>query len=145
MAVEPYLLSSVLNGVVAQRLARTVCSACATKYFPAENVLRDANLEGRTPQTFRRGGGCEQCHNSGYRGRIGIYEVMEITSDLRRLIHQGAATHEMREKMRQSGVLALREEGISIALQGKTTLEEVLAVTHTEDQQQWKEAEKVLA
>jgi len=145
MAIEPYLLSSVLNGVVAQRLARTVCSGCATKYFPAENVLRDANLEGRTPQTFRRGGGCEQCHNSGYRGRIGIYEVMEITSDLRRLIHQGAATHEMREKMHQSGVRALREEGISIALQGKTTLEEVLAVTHTEDQQQRKEADKVLA
>jgi len=134
MGVESYLLSSVLNGVVAQRLARTVCPGCATKYFPAENVMRDAGLEGSRPQSFRRGGGCEQCHNSGYRGRMGIYEVMEVTPDLRRMVHHAAPTHEMREKMREAGFATLREEGVQVALKGKTTLEEVLAVTHSEDQ-----------
>jgi len=144
MDIEAYLLSSVLNGVVAQRLARTVCRACATKYFPAQNVLRDAGLEGNIPQSFRRGAGCEQCHNSGYRGRTGVYEVMETTPELRRMIHHGAPTHELRDKMRQSGAKTLREEGVLIALQGKTTLEEVLAVTHTEGQDRQAEPEKVL-
>jgi len=65
MGVEPYLLSSALNGVVAQRLVRTVCSACLTKYYPAENVLEDAGLAGKTGQVFHKGAGCEQCHNSG--------------------------------------------------------------------------------
>jgi type II secretory ATPase GspE/PulE/Tfp pilus assembly ATPase PilB-like protein len=144
MDIEAYLLSSVLNGVVAQRLARTVCRACATKYFPAQNVLRDAGLEGNIPQSFRRGAGCEQCHNSGYRGRTGVYEVMETTPELRRMIHHAAPTHELRDQMRQSSVKTLREEGILIALQGKTTLEEVLAVTHTEGQDRQAEPEKVL-
>jgi type IV pilus assembly protein PilB len=145
MTVEPYLLSGVLNGVLAQRLARTVCSGCATKYFPAENVLHDARLHGNIPQSFRRGAGCEQCHNSGYRGRTGIYEVMEVTADLRRLIHHAAPKHELRDKMREAGFLTLREEGVQLALRGKTTLEEVLAVTHTEGEAvEEKEPEKAL-
>jgi type IV pilus assembly protein PilB len=133
MGIEPYLLSSALNGAVAQRLARTVCSDCATKYYPAENVLRDAGLPSTTGQAFRRGTGCQRCHNSGYLGRIGIYEVMEVTPDLRKMIHQSSATHELRDNMRQQGSLLLREEGIRMAVEGKTSLEEVLAVTHTDD------------
>ena len=134
MNCEPYLLSSALNGVVAQRLARTVCPSCVTKYYPAENVLRDAGLLDKSRQVFRKGAGCEQCHNSGYRGRTGFYEVMEVTADIRRLIHAGAPTHQLREKMRQSGVLTLREEGVLVALEGRTSLEEVLAVTHADDE-----------
>jgi type IV pilus assembly protein PilB len=134
MNCEPYLLSSALNGVVAQRLARTVCQSCVTKYYPAENVLRDAGLLEKSRQVFRKGAGCEQCHNSGYRGRTGFYEVMEVTGDIKRLIHAGAPTHQLREKMRQTGVLTLREEGVLVAMEGHTSLEEVLAVTHTDDQ-----------
>ena len=146
MSVEPYLLSGVLNGVLAQRLARTVCAGCATKYFPAENVLRDARLQGNIPQSFRRGAGCEQCHNSGYRGRSGIYEIMEVTGDLRRLIHRGAPKYELRAKMHEAGFLTLREEGVQLALRGKTTLEEVLAVTHSEGETvEEEEPEKALA
>ena len=145
MSVEPYLLSGVLNGVLAQRLARTVCSGCATKYFPAENVLHDARLHGNTSQSFRRGAGCEQCHNSGYRGRTGVYEVMEVTDELRRLIHRGAPKHELRDKMREAGFLTLREEGVQLALHGKTTLEEVLTVTHNEGEVvEEKEPEKAM-
>ena len=133
MGIEPYLLSSALNGVAAQRLARTVCPSCATKYIPAENVLQDAGLADKPGRTFRKGAGCNECHNSGFRGRVGVYAVMEVTPDLRRLIHRAAPTHELREALHKRGVLSLREEGVLLALDGKTALEEVLAVTHSED------------
>ena len=143
MGIEPYLLASALNGVLAQRLARTVCSRCATKYCPSENVLRDAGLHltpGDSPgakysnrQVFRKGAGCDQCHNTGFRGRAGIFEIMEMTTDLRQLIHGAAPSHQLREKMREMGYLSLREEGVQLALQGKTTLEEVLDVAHCDD------------
>ena len=133
MGIEPYLLSSALNGVVAQRLARTVCPNCATKYIPAENVLQDAGLTDKAGQTFRRGSGCKECHNSGFRGRAGIYAVMEVTADLRRLIHRSAPSHELRDALHRKGVLTLREEGVLLALDGKASLEEVLSVTHSED------------
>jgi len=143
MGIESYLLASALNGVLAQRLARTVCSRCATKYCPSENVLRDAGLHltpGDSPgakysnrQVFRKGAGCDQCHNTGFRGRAGIFEIMEMTTDLRQLIHGAAPSHQLREKMREMGYLSLREEGVQLALQGRTTLEEVLDVAHCDD------------
>ena len=133
MNVEPYLLSSAINGVVAQRLARTVCLNCATKYYPAENVLRDAGLTEKPGQVFRKGSGCGQCHNSGFHGRTGLYEVMPITPRLRQMIHQASPSQEIRRELRRQGVLTLREEGVRIALEGKTSLEEVLGVTHTDE------------
>ena len=132
MGIEPYLLSDALNGVVAQRLARTVCPNCATKYFPPENALRDAGLSDKPGVTFRKGVGCQECHNSGLRGRVGIFSVMETTPVLRRLIHR-AATHELREELRKQGILTLREEGVLLALEGRSSLEEILAVTHSQD------------
>jgi type IV pilus assembly protein PilB len=141
MGIEPYLLASVLNGAVAQRLARTVCENCATKYYPAENVLADAGLAGKTNQTFRKGAGCEQCHNSGFHGRTGVYEVMTTSDEIRRMIHQAAPAHELRDRMRQAGCLSLREEGVLLALQGKTSLEEILSVTRGDDEPQPREAE----
>ncbi|NLH42385.1 MAG: Flp pilus assembly complex ATPase component TadA [Planctomycetes bacterium] len=133
MGIEPYLLSSALNGVVAQRLARTVCPNCVSKYIPAENVLYDAGLADKPGRPFRRGAGCKECHNSGFRGRAGIYAVMEVCGELRRLIHRAAPTHEIREVLQKNRVLGLREEGVLLAVDGKTCLEEVLAVTHSED------------
>jgi len=133
MGIEPYLLASALNGVIGQRLARTVCPNCAAKYIPAPSVLADAGLAQTPGHTFRKGAGCKECHNSGCRGRAGIYAVMEVTPELRRMIHHAAPTHEIRDVLRQQGVLTLREEGVRLALDGKTCLEEVLAVTHSED------------
>ncbi len=129
MGIEPYLLSSALVGAVAQRLARTICPACITRYYPAEQVLLDAGLPEHIGRPFRRGGGCRQCHDSGFQGRCGIYEVMEVTPDLRHMIHVNAATHELRAKIQRSGTLALRQEGVILALEGRTSLEEVLRVT----------------
>lgn len=136
MGLESYLLSSALNGAVAQRLARTICPACATKYYPAEAVLADAGLSHMVGKAFKRGLGCQQCHDSGFKGRVGIYEVMEVTPELRRMIHHAAPTHELREKIKQSGGLSLRDEGVLIAIDGKTSLEEVLRVTHNDDELQ---------
>jgi type IV pilus assembly protein PilB len=133
MGVEPYLVSTAVNGVVAQRLARTICPECATKYYPEEATLRAAGLAEHIGRPFRKGGGCPKCHDSGFKGRMGIYEVMTVTPGMRRLIHRGVASHELRDAMRASGELPLRQEGIRVALANKSSLEEVLGVTHSED------------
>ena len=132
MGIESYLLASALNGVVAQRLARTICSHCATKYYPSDQVLLDADLGEQSGRTFRKGAGCKQCHNTGFQGRLGIYEVMEVTPALRKMVHHACPSHELRAKFQEQGGLTLRAEGVLIALEGKSSLEEVLRVSHTE-------------
>ncbi len=133
MGIEQYLLSSAMNGVVAQRLVRTVCLGCATKYHPSEQVMCDAQLTEETGLAFTKGMGCQECHNSGFRGRAGIYEVMEVSPDIRRLIHRAAASHEIRKHLSQQGILSLREEGVQFAMRGSSSLEEVLRATHIDD------------
>jgi type IV pilus assembly protein PilB len=135
MHIEPYLLSSAMNGAVAQRLARSICQGCATKYYPTERELRDAGLADKMNKAFRKGAGCQQCHDSGFQGRFGIYEVMEVSPELRRMIHRAAPSHELREEFRRHGGRTLREEGVSKALEGMSSLEEILRVTHSEDSQ----------
>jgi len=132
MNIEPYLLSGALVGVVAQRLARKVCPACATKYHPEPGLLEEAGLIDKIGRAFRHGTGCRECHDTGFRGRLGIYEVMEVTPKIRRLIHRGAAAHEMRDVARKEGVRTLSEEGAELALSGATSLEEILRVTRSE-------------
>jgi len=134
MDVEPYLLSSALNGVVAQRLARTLCASCRTTYYPSPEVLEDAELSHLSGRAFKRGEGCQQCHDSGFQGRVGIYEVMEVTAPLRRLVYRDASTSELREAHRRFGGMTLRDEGVLHALAGRTSLEEVLRVSRTEDE-----------
>jgi type IV pilus assembly protein PilB len=132
MGIEAYLLSSAFNGAVAQRLARTLCPSCVTRYYPTEQVLHDAGLDEHAGRPFKKGAGCRQCHDSGFQGRCGIYEVMEVTPELRRMVHRAAPTHELRSRIAQSGGLTLRQEGVLLALEGRTSLEEVLRVTHDE-------------
>lgn len=133
MGIEPYLLSGALNGVVAQRLVRTVCPACVNKYYPGEAELRDAGLSDMAGRAFRKGAGCLQCHDTGFRGRAAIYEVMEITSDMRRAVHRGSSTQELRDRMAKMNMKSLREEGIALALDGRTTLDEVLLATQRDE------------
>ncbi|KAA0216477.1 MAG: type II/IV secretion system protein [Leptolyngbya sp. PLA3] len=133
MNVEPYLLSAAINGVVAQRLARTICQGCATKYFPAPALIEDLGRPELAGRSFRKGDGCMQCHDTGFRGRVGVYEVMEVTPSIRRMIYHGRSTHEIREKLREGGALSLRDEGIALALEGRTSLEEIVRVTHSDE------------
>jgi len=132
MNIESYLLSGALNGVVAQRLARRICPSCETKYYPDEHVLRAAGLEDMRNRAFRKGAGCQQCHNSGFQGRIGIYEVMELTPELQRLVHRRGSAQQLRQSFRKQDGVSLRDEGVTLALEGRTSLEEALRVTHTE-------------
>ena len=132
MGVEPYLLSGAVNGVVAQRLLRKVCPHCTESYYPEDHVLRSAHLDGDKPRKFTRGKGGGLCHGSGYQGRTGIYEVMEMTPGLRRLIQRGISPQQIREKWQEGGGLTLRQEAVRMALDGRTSLEEALAVTHSE-------------
>ncbi|MBX3324016.1 MAG: Flp pilus assembly complex ATPase component TadA [Phycisphaeraceae bacterium] len=134
MGVEPYLLSAALLGAVAQRLARSICGSCVTKYYPPPLLIEDLGrpeLEGRA---FKKGSGCTQCHDTGFKGRFGVYEVMEVTPAIRRMIYRAAPTHEIREKLREFGALSLRDEGIAAAVEGKTSLEEIVRVTHSDEE-----------
>lgn len=133
MGIEPYLLSAALNGVVAQRLARSICGSCATKYYPSPLLIDDIGrpeLEGRS---FRKGSGCTKCHDTGFAGRFGVYEVMEVTPEIRRMVYRACPTHEIREKLREFGALSLRDEGIAAAVEGRTSLEEIVRVTHSDE------------
>ena len=111
MGIEPYLLSAALIGVIGQRLARKICPNCATKYFPAALELEEAGLADKAGRPFRKGSGCQQCHDTGFRGRLGLYEVMEVSAEIRRLIHRAAASHEIREQLSKVNFVSLREEG----------------------------------
>ena len=132
MNVPPYLLSGALNGVVAQRLARRVCAGCSTKYYPLPELLAEAGLGKRKKHAFRQGTGCSQCHGTGCRGRVGIYEMLEVTSAIRPLIHTAADGRKLRAKVREQGSKTLREEGVQLAWEGKISLENALTVTHGE-------------
>ena len=133
MNVPAYLLSGALNGVVAQRLARRVCTGCATKYYPSPELLAEAGLKGKKKHSFRKGAGCQQCNGTGSRGRVGIYEMLEVTSAIRPLIHTAASGRKLREAVHKQGSKTLREEGVMLAWEGKISLESAMAVTHGED------------
>jgi type IV pilus assembly protein PilB len=135
MGIESYLLSAALQGVVAQRLARKICPSCETRYHPSERVLADAGIPELSGRAFRKGAGCRQCHDSGYRGRLGIYELMEVTPTIRRMINEMAPVHDVRRRIRDGGGLSLREEGVLLAIAGKTSVEEVLRATHDDGEE----------
>jgi type IV pilus assembly protein PilB len=132
MGVEPYLVASALNGVVAQRLARTICPNCRTSYFPPPSALAQAGWEKSGPRAFQKGEGCRQCHDSGFRGRMGVYEVIEVDDGLRDLIHNERDEQEIKRYLRRGGWRSLREQGLHLVESGLSTLEEVLRVTHTD-------------
>ncbi|WP_287600726.1 type II secretion system ATPase GspE [Thiothrix sp.] len=133
MGVEPYLLSSSLLGVVAQRLVRVLCPACKTPILPDKTErdffrkhLSDGDdLEGTTP--FRPVG-CPACNHTGFVGRVGIYELVEIDDTLRQMIHDRASEIQMGEYAHQHAP-SLRDDGIRLVLEGKTSLDEILRVT----------------
>ncbi|TXT24698.1 MAG: proteinral secretion pathway protein E [Gallionellaceae bacterium] len=127
MGVEPFLLSSSLLGVLAQRLVRCLCSECREGYAPDETEL--SMLEGQRPAVLYRPVGCAACGHTGYRRRTGIYELMKVDDGLRRLIHDRAAEQSLREYAMQRGMRGLRQDGERLVVSGVTSLEELLRVT----------------
>lgn len=127
MGVPGYLVASSVIGVLAQRLVRVICVRCKAKYMPPESVLIDAGipLELAKNATFARGKGCNYCQKKGFRGRIGIYELMLITTKIRELIFQNSSSQEIRKIAIKEGMDTLYIDGIRKVMSGVTTLEEV--------------------
>src|ERR671913_6643 len=131
MGIEPFLVATSVNLIQAQRLIRRICTQCKTPHPHAAQALVDA---GFTPDEAakvvpQKGAGCERCNNSGYKGRVGLYEVMEITDELRELILVGASALELRRKAIEEGMITLRGSGLRKIKDGVTTIEEVLRET----------------
>ena len=131
LGVMPFLLSGVVLGVVAQRLVRKVCPFCAVDDYLSEeeiNSLRIPNARGKRLK-IKRGKGCVKCRNTGYLGRTGLFEVLQVTPRIQRLINERASTQEIKREALNDGMLTLREYGIKKIAEGLTTPEEVLALT----------------
>ena len=131
MGVEPFLVSATLEGVLAQRLLRTICKNCRMPYEPSLSILNQLNLDQSDlgGKQFYTGNGCEKCGGSGYKGRKGIYELLNVTDPIRELITQRAPTLVLKQKAIELGMMPLREDGLRNIYDGETTIEEVLKYT----------------
>ncbi|HEY6215576.1 MAG TPA: type IV-A pilus assembly ATPase PilB [Pyrinomonadaceae bacterium] len=131
MGIEPFLVATSVNLIQAQRLIRRICKDCKHDHQTPVEALIEVGLkpeEARTIKTYK-GKGCSTCNNTGYKGRIGLYEVMEITDEIRELILIGASALELRKKAIDDGMITLRESGLHKIRSGLTTLEEVVRET----------------
>jgi type IV pilus assembly protein PilB len=131
MGIEPFLVASSLNLVCAQRLVRRICTNCKVDETVSPQALEQVGYTADDAKTVqpKKGTGCEKCNKTGYKGRVGLYEVMEITDELRELILVGASALELRRKAVEEGMITLRGSGLRKVKLGVTTLEEVLRET----------------
>jgi type IV pilus assembly protein PilB len=130
IGIEPFVAGSTLIGVVAQRLVRRLCMNCRRQYTPEADVLRSLNMTESDASSlpFYKAVGCEQCNHTGYRGRVGLYEVMRVTDKLRRLIASRASEEALRDAALAGGMVSLGEDGLAKVKNGLTTAEELLRV-----------------
>jgi general secretion pathway protein E len=135
MKVEDYLLTSTVNGILAQRLVRSLCKACSEPYEPLPEVVEEFELKrfaGDAPIVLRRPVGCEACGGTGYAGRLGIMEMMPMTDAIRSLVMRHAVSSEIRRQAIEEGMQTMYEDGLQKVLAGVITLDEVLRVTREE-------------
>jgi type IV pilus assembly protein PilB len=131
MGIEPFLVASSVNLICAQRLVRRICSHCKVPHPTPGPALLQAGFAPDDAQnvTPQKGNGCEKCNNTGYKGRVGLYEVMEVTDELRELVLVGASALELRRKAIDDGMITLRQSGLRKVKEGVTTIEEVARET----------------
>jgi len=141
LGVEPYLVSSSLISVMAQRLVRKVCPDCRQEYEPKPHELRELGLMSADAQIsdsvknggkFFVGAGCDKCFDTGYRGRTGIYELMPISEEIRELIYKKESAGAIKKAALNAGLQTLRMDGVRKVLAGTTTIAEVLRVTQAD-------------
>jgi general secretion pathway protein E/type IV pilus assembly protein PilB len=135
MGVKPFLVASAVRAIMAQRLIRKVCSKCRGPYTPTDyemEVLK-LNPDEMKNATMVRGNGCNECSRTGYRGRMGIYEIMPVDEEVRRLIYEKVPSNVMRARARELGMRTLREDGIRKIMAGITTPEEVISITQGDE------------
>ena len=131
MGVKPFLVSSSIRAVLAQRLIRKICPDCKQPYTPTEAELRALNLlsANLSEARFSKGHGCDRCRGTGYRGRAGIFEIFVVDDEIRHLINEGVPVSKIRQRARDLGMRVLREDGIRKVVSGMTTPEEVISAT----------------
>lgn len=135
LGVEPFLMTATVEAIVAQRLVRKICRDCKTPFTPTEEMLLELNLtpEDVKGKQFYYGKGCEACNNTGYRGRMGIYEIMVLDDEMRDLIVNQASTQVLRQEARKRGMRTLRQAGLLALYDGSTTIEEIAKETMNEE------------
>jgi type IV pilus assembly protein PilB len=134
IGIQPFLVASSVMAIMAQRLVRKVCPKCKARYEPPAHLLASIGLRPEIAKkaNFMKGKGCNNCNKSGYRGRMGIYELMTMTNQIREMAFKGEPSQNMRKVARKQGMKTLFEDGVIKAIRGVTTLEEVLRVAKSE-------------
>jgi type IV pilus assembly protein PilB len=135
MGVQPFLITATLEAILAQRLVRKICTECRTEFEPSDELLMELQLpiDQARQYNFYYGKGCARCNNSGYKGRTGIYELLEVTDDVRDMITSDASVDDIRNFARTQGMTTLREAGLKLIFDGVTTIDEVVRETVMED------------
>lgn len=136
MGVEPFLITATVEGILAQRLVRKICTNCRTEYEPGPEQLMELNLKPSdlVGKKMYFGAGCDKCNNLGFKGRCGIYELIVMDDDFRDMVSQGASADVMRQMCRSKGFPTLRDAGLKALFAGVTTLDEVVRETVMEDE-----------
>lgn len=130
MGVEPFLLAPTVLGVIAQRLARKICDSCSEEYSPSLSELNAVGLDPKNKEVkFFRGSGCDKCKQTGYKGRIGIHEILEMNDKIRDLITNRASVGMIRDEAVRQGFKDMRFDGLKKVIGGQTTIEELVRVT----------------
>jgi type IV pilus assembly protein PilB len=134
LGIEPFLLTATIEGIVGQRLVRRICSNCKTAFEPNEGQLRQLRLteEEIKGKKFHYGRGCSKCNGTGYRGRIGIFEIMVFNDEIRELVMNRASTNVLRVAALKAGMRPLRENGLTAIYDGITTIDEIAKETMIE-------------
>jgi type IV pilus assembly protein PilB len=125
MGIESYLAASSIIGVLSQRLVRTICSDCVSTYFPTQAEQEALGIQDKNVLQLRRGRGCSSCFDSGYRGRIGVYELLVIDQSMQRALLENPTVDQIRQYLAERNHSTLRSEGKKRVLEGKTTLAEI--------------------
>ena len=135
MGVPAFLITACVEAILAQRLVRKICVECKTEFTPSDDLLMELQLplEQARKYRFYYGKGCATCNNSGYKGRVGMYELMDVTDDVRDMISQDANVDDIRNFARTQGMTTLREAGLKLIFDGVTTIDEVVRETVLED------------
>ena len=131
MGVQPFLITATVEAILAQRLVRRICKDCKEEHIPDADTLADLELTSDqvVGKTFFRGRGCDKCSGSGYKGRLGLYELLVMTDELRDLVVRNASTEEIRDLARKAGMVTLRDSGMVNMFEGHTTADEVIRET----------------
>lgn len=135
MGVPAFLITATVEAILAQRLVRRICSECRTEFEPSDELLMELQLPLDTARKYKfyYGKGCSRCNNSGYKGRIGLYELLVVTDEIRDSIAAEQSADEIRDVARSQGMTTLREAGLKLIFDGKTTIDEVVRETVMED------------